>query len=589
MADAFPQVKKEYMPERSIAAIYIECGLVEEGIAMLIKWTKDARDHPKHELSQFFFANFILAESYIKLEKLQEAEAAFQAAVEIRPQLEDEAFIKEQYRDLLISRAANLVKLGRLQDAVDAYNEARTADDVTLDNDYLDDMFEVYNDSNDPDGLKGLDIVKSWTSKERLSWFDFFMDLGDSESIIRIFKAGKTAGELDVLLGWIEEFKNSGYVKPESAGMFFCQKTLADIHYRIINNPAAAKEIYASALNMDIKIFGGGLILDRSEARLSLASIAFDEFRQSTDPHRKVELFQTLKTHLLKGGNDIEIEDANAVVMLANMARTVGSPLEFQSFLERGFNQCYENLTDSKGWNDQPSFRLLARILACVPGLEQDALIAYSCQFYEVNRNIKDWKEDGSESSESAAEPDEYFQYSQPSAKVDSQTKAPQDPADAADGAVSENITTSVTVTETQASAISTDLDKHLVILTKEVEVAVKTTITETASPAPKPYDLSPYASVVCRGRCKDTHDQKGYKNWDEPVYLCIVCPNCDLCAACRVKRLEMSSGEGTYWRDFCGRGHPYLGGPIEGWQGVRDGMVHVGGRSFRSWAGLRG
>jgi hypothetical protein len=337
--------------------------------------------------------------------------------------------------------------------------------------------------------------------------------------------------------------------------------------------------MYTSALSMGINIFGVGFVQARSEARLSLASIVFDEFRESTDPHRKAELFQTLKLHLLKDVNDSDIQDPNAVVMLAFMARTVGSSLEFQSFLERGFNQCYENLTDSKGWNDQPSFRLLARILACVPGLERDALIAYSCQFYEVDKSLKDWKEDGSEASEPAAKGDAYFQYSQP---VDSEPTVPENSANR----VSESVTRTVTVTETTESSVAPDPDKPLVILTKEVEVAVKTTITETAPPTAKPYDLSPYASVSCRGRCKDTHNPKSYKNWDEPLFLCIVCPNCDLCAACRALRLEMSSGAGTYWRDFCGHGHAYLGAPIEEWHGVRDGMVCVGGEefAFKGW-----
>jgi tetratricopeptide (TPR) repeat protein len=523
------------------------------------------------------------------LEKFQEAESAFEAAVELRPQLEEKAFIKEQYRELLISRATNLTVLGKLTEAVAAYDEARAADDDALDSVYLDEMLLVYNDSNDPDGLKGLDIIKSWTNEERLALFDYYMELADSDSIIRIFKAGKTAGELDLLLGWIEDFKRSSSVKPESAGMFFYQKTLADIHYRIMNDPAAAKEIYTTALNMDIKIFGSGLIPDRLGARVSLAGIVFDEFRQSTDPQRKVELYQTLKTHLLKADNDVQ--DTNAVVSLALMARTVGSPLEFQSFLERGFNHCYENLTDTTGWNDQPSFRLLARILACVPGLERDALIAYSCQFYEVDKNLKGWKEDDSESDDSEAYVDEYFLYSQPSVNSGLQTTAPKHASDATNGsgaAVSEKITTSVAVSSTQESVVSADTAKTLVILHKEVEVEVKTTITESG-PAAKPYDLSPYAWVICNGRCEGTHNQKRYKNWDDPVYLCIICPNCDLCADCHSKRLEMSTGEGTYWRDYCGRDHCYLKGPMEGWCGVRDGVVHVGGDAFAFKAWIEG
>lgn len=51
-----------------------------------------------------------------------------------------------------------------------------------------------------------------------------------------------------------------------------------------------------------------------------------------------------------------------------------------------------------------------------------------------------------------------------------------------------------------------------------------------------------------------------------------------------------MSWNEGepntTFWYDWCGRDHSYVQCPIEGWRGVKDGVMRIGEEEtpFKEW-----
>jgi hypothetical protein len=56
--------------------------------------------------------------------------------------------------------------------------------------------------------------------------------------------------------------------------------------------------------------------------------------------------------------------------------------------MEEIFKGCVKALTDKDGWNDSEAFRLLAKVLAWVPGLEGDAQISVSLQFSCVDKEV---------------------------------------------------------------------------------------------------------------------------------------------------------------------------------------------------------
>jgi hypothetical protein len=61
--------------------------------------------------------------------------------------------------------------------------------------------------------------------------------------------------------------------------------------------------------------------------------------------------------------------------------------------------------------------------------------------------------------------------------------------------------------------------------------------------------------------------------------HTCPICAACGLCQECYDKRQEINAGDtAASWTSFCGQDHEYLKGPIEGWKGVKDGMIRISG-----------
>lgn len=49
------------------------------------------------------------------------------------------------------------------------------------------------------------------------------------------------------------------------------------------------------------------------------------------------------------------------------------------------------------------------------------------------------------------------------------------------------------------------------------------------------------------------------------------------------------NSGKLDHWREFCGKDHTYIKAPVDGWKGVRNGVMRIGDEriDFKEW--LRG
>lgn len=127
-------------------------------------------------------------------------------------------------------------------------------------------------------------------------------------------------------------------------------------------------------------------------ARLELTEVLTEEFRESSDPTEKLMIFNELKRVVLQDrialAADFNPYEPQTVIPISPMARKIGSLSELQDGLEKTSSACVEALRDDTGWNDCGAFRMLAKVLACVPGLERDAQISLSLQFSMVDRDI---------------------------------------------------------------------------------------------------------------------------------------------------------------------------------------------------------
>lgn len=214
-------------------------------------------------------------------------------------------------------------------------------------------------------------------------------------------------------------------------------------------------------------------------------------------------------------------------VILALMTRKIGSPVEFQRLLDTSFNSSVAGLTDSVGWNDFDSFRLLAKVLACVPGLERDAQIALSCQFSITDSSVDHGDSDASSETKSGPiVPDEVQPGTTPGAASNEQV-AIQDQSSNTESASADE---ERAIAKTTKITIDKTLGTPEPIMTKEVQV-IESRIAASEDDEGEE-DLTPEDSrwMYCDGDCN-----KEYTSWKGvgPVYFCVQCSNCDLCEDC--------------------------------------------------------
>ncbi|KKY27311.1 hypothetical protein UCRPC4_g01111 [Phaeomoniella chlamydospora] len=99
-------------------------------------------------------------------------------------------------------------------------------------------------------------------------------------------------------------------------------------------------------------------------------------------------------------------------------------------------------------------------------------------------------------------------------------------------------------------------------------------------------------SSISCSGDCAF----KWYYTWTTtnepnlPIYRCLGCRDTDLCQSCFDVQKEYTNGTGEgFWGLVCPGGpeHEYIRQPIEGWLGVKSGVIYMEGsdqKTFRDW-----
>lgn len=289
------------------------------------------------------------------------------------------------------------------------------------------------------------------------------------------------------------------------------------------------------------------------------------------------------------------------------MTRIVGQATEFQAIMQKTFVTCVEGLSDAVGWNDSSSFRLLAKVLACIDGLERDALIALSCQFSKVTEepateNETEAIKEDLPSAEVATTDDniavirennseeELVESGRESGAVDAQihiTETTISSTTIEDGVLKDSSKIIIeeasveavhdrgTLNTTDTTAAGPNIDMSKVALNEEV---VPPILDE---------ELGGGGGLSCDGECG-----RSWSKWEVPIYFCFLCTNCDLCPTCYGKRMAQNRGEPTtYWRPYCGHNHRYAKGPIKGWKGIKGGVIRIEGEDgnveeikFQDW-----
>ncbi|KAK3357835.1 hypothetical protein B0T25DRAFT_499441 [Lasiosphaeria hispida] len=323
-----------------------------------------------------------------------------------------------------------------------------------------------------------------------------------------------------------------------------CRLQLAHFSFGVLGDQAGAKLLLSKFRHDDLLLTTRVL-----QAIWLLAVILLEEFRAPHLPAKQVALdeMKQLRERVAEtfAGMAFEPEMSQLAVPAALMLRKLGPVAEFQATADATFRKCVETLRDDKQSNDAGSFRMLAKALSLLPGLEREAAIAASCQLYIIDMDVYAREEKarfgGGGGDEDASEGDD--------ADIEGSV-APEQQHGAE---------------QAMLGAPMADRDAP-------------------AGNGKAEHDVAPDGHPRC-GWCEEKFD-----SWEKgPLYLCYYCPEMDLCESCYRNKIATEEGtaEKPHWRVVCPKGHKHIKVPAEGWRGIKDGVIcfqHGSGIKFATW-----
>jgi hypothetical protein len=601
IADHFPDIKKNALGMRAISCSLSEMELSTDAIEYINKGFDILNVEPDHDSALSFYLMRGLSLCQASMGKRENTVQEIQKAIDLLPSdWRDSKELVETVQWIYEEKAEALKLLAKEEDAIQAYADIRTVRaDKTLDWWLLDQQIRIlFESSHDLDGARALGLLRSWGEGERTSWFDEMVGFNETWAMEKLNEVASRQGE-DGKAFLLQCYEKLMATLPPRGDRMACARAALATAYRVaIQDDSKAKELYKEVLSHNLHDLELRYMFDRIlyEVRRSLAEIIFEEFYASSDSLRKTVLLEEIKSVSNQLGviNGFNLEASNISVMVALMSRVMGHVPDYQTTLQKTFDHCMEGLSDSVGWNDDTSFRLLSKVLACVEGLERDSQIAISCQFSKVTEEPEPEPEPEAPAEEAESKLAIVNDAVNNIAAINgSKEEKSAEPPNVEASQVEEPIRVTETIISTMSIEDGMEIGKGTIIIeeasvepSKDLE-AVKIGATEEEAPAatPDPYadeeKIAPnpdeefcLGGMSCDGECGRSWDK-----WEVPVYFCLLCTNSDLCPTCYVKRIALNHGQDNkFWRSYCGKNHRYVKGPIKGWRGVKGGNWRIEG-----------
>ena len=519
VANAFPDLKRGIGALQALACAHTLSGFHEEGLEYVDKCLNILNDEDRFLRSYLFYLRAIC---FKETGRCTEALTAVHYAIITLPlnwqEHKTQCAVGVEMHTL---RALAFRELGDQVSTINAFGDLRILLNLK-DHEVgglLSQIVHLFNEKSDPDSSKLLTLLQSWKETDLLIYTKGVFESGSDfheKALERLSSQQPTAGR-ELVLKCLNDLLAT--LSPQSDQVVPVKFMLANLYREQVSDEKKAAELYRQIVKQMVRNLDNyDITCIVQSAQGYLAEMIFSAFRNEPDPVRKGSLLQEMKD-LPIPPTEVRISfdalaESSINTMLALMYRRMGPVVEYQAALQRSFHACLLGLRDDVRWNDMSMLRLLAKVLACVPGLERDALIALSCQYSQITNESKQDTKPGDEGS----------------------------------------ITTGLT-TQTADDRIATAPDKP-----------------EPPGSDDSNEDLGE-GWVFCIGECK----VQRWKSWTESQYLCLFCRSCDLCSSCYDKRMEQNSGKpSTHWRPYCGLNHKYLRGPIVGWKGIKDGIIRI-------------
>ena len=387
ISSAFPEIHKDAQAARNIASL-LQLYSHSDQALLQCQQSLEMQDTNSGRCRTLM----LTAQARLALDRPKEAEEVID---QILLQLEEESSNKStekiqlQIRQALVLRAQCQQKLEKADEAINTFRKARLAcPTLTMDGDDLVALTEILEKKDNP--TVTIEAFKNWTEKERNSWFGaaWYRD----EAMAPIQRAAKKSSEDDLKFlvqaqeAWNKSVSDPRGPSPYLVNSIYRLTRLSHTYRRIVGDIEKAKTILQEIMTNKATYLEQDSYVEIQlyNVRLELVDIIYDEFRSIADPTRKATLLDEMKVlsaSKLAGGNVEELDESLIVVPYALMTRMMGPALDFQAMMEKTFKSCIDGLTDTIGYNDEASFRLLAKVLAILGGMDRDAQIALSMQF----------------------------------------------------------------------------------------------------------------------------------------------------------------------------------------------------------------
>ncbi|EEU37966.1 uncharacterized protein NECHADRAFT_84310 [Fusarium vanettenii 77-13-4] len=438
-------------------------------------------------------------------------------------------------------------KMGYLGPALKSYADAKSADPdgITPAEDLVGELKVL---DRKRDKTEYIQVLKSWSLLERITWLaSNYEDEGEERHSIFCDIACET-GEQEFMVKFYEEV--TGFLDNLDAGTPL-RLDLALVYFEVCRDPKKALKTldevfdsHATGFLFPITAVTATWMIQRAVD--TMVNVQVELFRKSRDPIYKAERLNSL-AGLMQRPFSLDVPRISAFytsrqrVGLAYMYMVMGPVAKFQEVLQSLLDDSFAGLSDSVGWNDGLYLWMLAQALAILSRalgndekLRRYARIVGSGLFSRLSKGDNDEEK---EVREQAIDGDSRKK------QVDSEGK--QEAVD--DGG---------------ADMDSDDSDDS-----------------EMGDPPEDEGDLlgSDEAWYGCGGFCNPS---RTFRWWGgRSAYFYVTFATGIICEECQAEYETIQRGEGTFkGRYFYGIGHDHLKLPVEGWRGVRDGVLTLEG-----------
>jgi tetratricopeptide (TPR) repeat protein len=497
--------------------------------------------------------------------KLHNKDKAFETILECVKDI-DAANIPASLKRLALLAKANVeTKLGMREAAVESYTQAKVMDPTGMTpGESLVKELGLFEKVSDYAGY--FRTLKSWSSIDRLTWMAWNYCNDGRERHSKLRSLAIKEGETEFL---IEAYKNAiQFLDRLNAGAPL-RLELAMAYFRaagdVENSRKCLDEIFESTSGgypYAITDEEPQYILQRSVDAMS--DVLYETFRGSRDPAVKAEALTALKG-LMDRPLSLAVPIYTSLdlvyrrIIIASMCLKMGQGSEFQERLQSILDDCFAGLSDKVSWNDGQnleklghSLMILSKSIPQGQDIQRYARIVMSAMFSKITPPTEEEAASDSDSdsdSDSGSDSDS----SSENESVDGDDKNGKDDAKLKGGlAVFEGISAFETMAGIRSGKKSApgnegDLGNPEVVL------------------------------YTCDGGI--CNPRAGYAWWgDSVVHYCAECSTTLICEICYNARHHPEKVGSPNVMNFCDNGHNYIKLPVEGWRGIKDGMMRLDG-----------